>query len=125
MLVGLPIVELTTTGARSGAPRTVPLVGLPDGDRLVVFGSSWGRPQPPGWHFNLLAHPDATIDRRGNRGAVRARLAAGPEREAYWARAVSVYPGYGEYQRRAGRQIPVWVLEPVAPAESPDGAPLR
>jgi hypothetical protein len=58
---GLPIVMLTTTGARTGQPRTLPILGLPDGDRLVVIASNFGRPQHPGWYYNLRAHPLAVI----------------------------------------------------------------
>src|SRR5690348_18374977 len=60
LLTGLPIVELTTTGARTGRPRTMPVVGIPDGDRLVLVASSYGSERHPAWYHNLLAHPECT-----------------------------------------------------------------
>lgn len=117
-LVGLPVVILTTVGAKSGAPRSVPLVAVLDGDRVVVFGSSFGRRHHPGWYYNLRARPQATVARNGVRQQYSAREANDGERQAYWAKALALYPGYAQYERRAGRRIPIIVLEPDQP--SPD-----
>jgi len=114
-LSGLPVATLTTTGARTRKPRSVPVVAIDDGDRLVIFGSSFGRSHQPGWDYNLRADPRATIARKGRVQAVLAREADEREREGYWARALKVYAGFGKYQERAGRRIPIWVLEAAAP----------
>lgn len=117
---GRATVMLTTTGAGTGEPRTCPMLGLPDGDRVVVIASNYGRPRNPAWYHNLRAHPSATLvvpphaPRR-----VRAREAEGAERDRLWALAVRSYPPWEHYvDRAAGRRIPVMVLEPDDPAPS-------
>jgi deazaflavin-dependent oxidoreductase (nitroreductase family) len=112
LLTGLPVISLTTTGAKTGAPRAQPLVALRDGERFVVIASSWGRRRHPSWYHNLRAHPEATITVDGRAAAYAARDADDDERARYWQRAVELYPGYRAYERRAGRRIPVVVLEP-------------
>ena len=113
LVAGLPVIALTTTGAKTGRTRTTPLVALPDGDRLVVIASSWGRRRHPSWYYNLRANPEATVTVRGQTATYTAREATQAERERYWQQAVGVYPGYAAYERRAaGRRIPVLVLEP-------------
>src|SRR5919202_159512 len=71
-----PVLLLTTTGRKSGEPRTAPVVYLADGDRYVVIGSNAGNPRPPAWALNLHANPDAQVEVRGDRRRVRARVAA-------------------------------------------------
>ena len=113
LLTGLPVVSLTTTGARSGTQRTMPVVALTDGDRLVVIASNWGRRRHPSWYYNLRAHPEATVTVDGRTAVYTARDADDDERARYWQQAVELYPGYRAYERRAGgRRIPVIVLEP-------------
>ncbi|RVW11000.1 nitroreductase family deazaflavin-dependent oxidoreductase [Prescottella agglutinans] len=116
MLTDLPVVMLTTTGARTGVRRTSPLLGLPDGDRIVVIASNYGQADNPSWYHNLRAHPRAEISVAG--GAVqqvRAHEVTGAERERLWRLGLSIYPAWAEYQKRAaGRRIPVMVLEPAA-----------
>ena len=110
---GLPIVMLTTTGARTGQSRTLPVLALPDGDRLVVIGSNFGRPQHPGWYYNLRAHPLAVVTWEGTAVEMRARELKGDERERYLALSHKSYPWWEEYHLRAApRQIPVIMLEP-------------
>ncbi len=113
LLSGLPIVLLTTTGARSGRPRAVPLVAVPDGPRLILIASNWGQARHPAWYYNVKANPRVSVTRDGQTRPYQAREAVGEERAALWARAVAVYPGYEGYARRAGRSIPVVVLENV------------
>jgi deazaflavin-dependent oxidoreductase (nitroreductase family) len=114
-VAGLPIVTLTTIGAKSGAPRSVPLVGLPDNDRFVVIASNWGRSFYPAWYHNLRANPNATLSQKGRTDAYVAREAGGEERERYWQMATRLYLGYDLYkQRTGGRPIPVIVLTPHA-----------
>jgi deazaflavin-dependent oxidoreductase (nitroreductase family) len=111
----VPALLLTTTGRRTGRPRTTPLLYVPDGDGYVVAGSNWGQPHHPGWALNLRADPRATATVDGRRTAVRASRAGGPERERLWALLVRTWPGYETYQEQAdGRQIMVFRLEPTA-----------
>jgi deazaflavin-dependent oxidoreductase (nitroreductase family) len=114
-LTGLPIVELTTTGARTGLPRTLPIVGIPDGDRLVLLASDYGSPRHPGWYHNLRAHPECTVRFRGEGRSMRAYEAEGEERERLWQLDLTVYPTRARYAGWTdGRRIPVMVLEPAA-----------
>ena len=116
-LSGLPIVWLTTTGAKTGQPRRSPLVGLVDGERVVVIASNFGQRHYPAWYHNLRAHPQAQVTLGGQTRTVTAREATGAEREGYWQQALAVYPGYAAYARRVGaRHIPVMVLTPLAQA---------
>jgi deazaflavin-dependent oxidoreductase (nitroreductase family) len=113
-LSGLPIVMVTTTGARTGTPHTVPVLALPDGDRLVVIASNYGLPHHPGWYYNLLAHPQAVVSWRGSSVELQARELTGDERQAQIARGQEAYPWWEQYHRRAApRQVPVIMLEPV------------
>lgn len=112
VLSGLPLVTLTTTGARSGEPRTVTLVGIPDGERIILIASNWGQTRHPAWYHNMKVHPQVTVSRDGDARPYSARKLTGAEREAAWARAVALYPGYRGYAARAGREIPVMGLEP-------------
>jgi deazaflavin-dependent oxidoreductase (nitroreductase family) len=110
---GLPVVMLTTTGARTGQQRTSPVLGVPDGDDLVVIAANWGQRHHPAWYHNLCAHPEATVIVDGVSRRVRAREASGEERERLWQRGREVCPGGDVYARRAAnRRIPVVVLAP-------------
>jgi deazaflavin-dependent oxidoreductase (nitroreductase family) len=114
LLSGLPVIMLTTTGARSGQSRTLPLVGLPDGDGMAVIASNFGRANHPSWSHNLRAHPDAAMTAFGRTFAVRAAVAEGEDRARIWAEGLRVYPGFAMYERRAShRRIVVWRLAPV------------
>ena len=111
---GLPIVMLTTTGAKSGRPRTLPLLGVPHDGALVVIASNYGQLHNPAWYYNLRAHPAATIIFEGERREVVARELNGEERERWYARGVEIYPGWTEYRKRAAhRTIPVIELRPA------------
>jgi deazaflavin-dependent oxidoreductase (nitroreductase family) len=114
-ITGLPIVELTTVGARSGQPRTLPIIGVPDGDRLVLVASNYGQKRNPGWYHNLRANPRCSVAYRGVRYEMEAYEADGEERERLWDLDASVYPARRHYAERAGdRRIPVMVLRPAA-----------
>jgi deazaflavin-dependent oxidoreductase (nitroreductase family) len=114
-LTGLPIVELTAVGARSGEPRMLPIIGVPDGDRLVLVASNYGQQHNPGWYHNLTANPRCSVVFRGQRYEMEAYEAEGEERERLWELDVSVYPPRNHYARRAGdRRIPVMVLQPAS-----------
>jgi deazaflavin-dependent oxidoreductase (nitroreductase family) len=111
---GLPIIMLTTTGARTGEQRTLPVLALPDGDHLVVIASNFGRPSNPGWYYNLRAHPYAMITWKGSSVEMRARELIGEERQRYVERGLEAYPWWAPYHRRAApRQRPVIMLEPL------------
>ena len=113
-LSGVPVVMLTTTGARTGQQRTVPVIAVPDGGNLVVIASNWGQRRHPAWYYNLCAHPEATVTVSGVSRRVRAHEATGEERDRLWQRDLEVYPGRAAYERRAAnRPIPVVVLAPV------------
>lgn len=111
LATGIPTVLLTTTGARSGAARTSPLVAIPFGSDLALLGTGWGRPDTPSWVHNLTAHPKARIAANGIEIAVSARRAAPAEEELIWQQARSTYRGYASYRARVtGRAIAVFVL---------------
>lgn len=112
-LSGLEIAMLTTTGARTGVPRTVPVLPLPDGDRTILIASNFGRPHHPSWYHNLRAHPAATIVLGGITREVVARKLEGAEREKCYRRGEEVFPGFSSYRRWARREIPVLSLDPV------------
>lgn len=119
----IPSLVITTTGRRSGKPRSNPLVFVPDGDAFVVIGSNWGQTQHPGWAMNLLADPTAEVDVKGRRVAVRAEWASGAERERLWQLLVTEWPAYRTYvQRAGGREIHIFRLAPTGRG-APDGPP--
>lgn len=107
-----PMLLLDHVGARSGTRRTSPLVYVHDGEDYVVVASKGGYPKHPAWYHNLVAHPDTTIQVGSRHLDVHARVATAEERPRLWARAVKTYRGYTGYQQRAGREIPLVVLEP-------------
>jgi deazaflavin-dependent oxidoreductase (nitroreductase family) len=106
-----PVLLLTTTGRRSGEPRTAPVVYLADGDRYVVIGSNAGNTRAPAWALNLRANPEAEVEVRGDRRRVRARVAEGEERADLWRRMNEQYAGFDDYRVRTTRDISVFVLE--------------
>lgn len=113
ILAGLPVVVLTATGAKSGEPRSVPLLGFGDGDDVILIASSWGRKHHPAWYHNLIVNPEALLTYQDQTMTYVASEATEDERERYWRLAVNNYAGYAAYKVRAGdRKIPVIVLSP-------------
>jgi deazaflavin-dependent oxidoreductase (nitroreductase family) len=111
---GLPVLWLTTRGAKTGADRTVPLIGFPLGDDLAVLGTHFGSETTPGWVLNLDVNPAAKVAFRGTDVPIRARPADPREESVTWDRAATAYPGYQHYAGRAShRSIRVFVLEPM------------
>lgn len=111
---GFPLCYLTTRGRRSGRERTVPLLYVPGDDgALVVIASNWGRARPPAWSLNLAAAGAGIVTIAGQAQSVCARPATAAEAERYWARAVELWPAYESYRRRAGRDVPLFVLHPI------------
>lgn len=112
VLAALPVIMLTTTGARSGLPRTMPLAGVPVGDDLAVVGSNFAQRRTPAWVHNLEANPQAAVAWRGDPVTVTARPATDAERDLVWARATELYGGFSEYRRRiTDRTVRIFVLE--------------
>ena len=105
---------LTTTGAKSGQQRTMPLAYTTDGERLVISASKGGAPSNPDWYHNLLAHPVATVEVGTERYQVRAAVTDEPKRSQLYAKMVEKMPGFAEYERNTTRKIPVLTLERVA-----------
>jgi deazaflavin-dependent oxidoreductase (nitroreductase family) len=108
-----PLLLLTTTGTKSGLPRTTPLLYSTDGDRLVVIASKGGEPTHPDWYRNLLAHPDATVELANETFSVRAQTAAGTERRRLFDQQAALMPFFADYERTTPREIPVVVLTRV------------
>lgn len=121
LLTGLPVITLHTTGAHSGLPRSTFLVAIPHGDQIVLIASNFGSPHHPAWYHNLVAHPEVQVSLDGRADYFMARRTEGSERAAFWRLAVASYAGFEAYRRRArGRQIPVVLLEPLAPISPED-----
>jgi len=112
---GLTHLLLTTTGRRSGAPRTVPLTYLADGDRWVLVASNGGADRHPAWWLNLEKTPGATIQVGRETVAVTAHRAEGDEWARLWPRLTAVNPFYARYERITARRIPVVVLTRTDP----------
>jgi deazaflavin-dependent oxidoreductase (nitroreductase family) len=111
-LLGNQMLLLATVGRRSGAPREVPLLALPDGERWLVIASNAGDDRAPAWWLNLLAAPEAEIQVGARRLAVRARAASAAERPRLWERFVAAHASYADYEKRTSREIPIVILEP-------------
>lgn len=107
-----PVLLLTSIGRRSGQKRTAPVLYLKDGERFVVVGSNAGNARAPAWSYNLKANPEAEIEIRGDRRAVRARVAEGEERAELWRKVNQMYEGFDDYDAKTARDIAVFVLEP-------------
>lgn len=106
------MVLLTTTGARSGQPRTSPVTYTTDGaDRWVLIASKAGAPHHPAWYHNLVANPEVTLEVGSERFAARAYVASGAERGRLYGERVAGMPRFGKYQTMTDREIPVVVVE--------------
>ena len=101
---------LTTTGRKSGQPRTTPLNCTPDGDRYLLVASYGGDDRDPQWFRNLQSNPEATLQIGAETFGVRATVATAEEKAALWPKVVAGYKGYDGYQRKTDRDIPVVVL---------------
>jgi deazaflavin-dependent oxidoreductase (nitroreductase family) len=111
VFAGRPLLLLTTTGAKSGQPRTMPLVYTTDGDRIVIIASKGGAPTNPDWYHNVVANPTVTVELPGETFQARATVAEGAERERLYNAQAALMPAFAEYQEKTTRQIPVIVLE--------------
>lgn len=108
---GVPLLLLTTIGAKTGTRRTTPVLYTRDSDSYVVIASKSGAATDPDWYHNLRANPRATIEAGGQQLHVKARIAAGDERQHLFDRHAAALPNYAAYQRRTTRRLPVIVLD--------------
>jgi deazaflavin-dependent oxidoreductase (nitroreductase family) len=117
-LGNMPVVELTTTGRKSGQPRTVMLTSpVQEGETIVVVASRGGDDQHPAWFLNLRDNPDVEVSLKGKpKQRMRARVANPEERARLWGQVTSQYKGYANYQTKTTREIPLVLLEPVTAA---------
>src|SRR5262245_1419847 len=104
---------LTTTGAKSGQPRTAPVAYSSDGDHLVIIASKGGAPTNPDWYHNLLAHSVVTVELGTEQFQARASIVEGEEYERLYAQHAALMPGFAEYRQKTTRHIPVIVLERI------------
>jgi deazaflavin-dependent oxidoreductase (nitroreductase family) len=113
-VANMPVLELTTTGRKSGRPHTVVLTSpVRDGDAIVVVGSRGGDNHHPAWFLNLRDNPDVDVAiGREPKRLMRARVADPDERARLWPQVVARYKGYGDYQTKTDREIPLVLLEP-------------
>ena len=108
-----PLLLLTTTGAKSGEPRTTPVVYTRDGDRSVIVASNGGTASHPSWFLYVVAHPEVTVDGGSERLTMRAAVAEGEARDRLYARQAAAMPAFTAYQAKTERRIPIIVLEKV------------
>lgn len=109
---GTQALLLTTTGRKSGEPRTAPLIYARDGDSFVVVASKGGSDVPPAWYVNLAANPEVEVQVLGDRFKATARTATSEEKPRLWQMMLGEWPSYDEYQQKTQREIPVVVLDP-------------
>lgn len=110
---GMPVLILTTTGRKTGKRRTTMLTSpVQDGERVVLVASYGGDDRHPTWFLNLRDNPDVEITMEGRTRPMRARVASPGEKAELWPRVVAAYPGYGQYQQRTDRDIPLVICEP-------------
>ncbi|QQM46534.1 nitroreductase family deazaflavin-dependent oxidoreductase [Streptomyces liliifuscus] len=111
---GLPVIVLTTLGARSGKIRKTPLMRVEHNGTYAAVASLGGAPKHPVWYHNVVADPHVELQDGGTRQDMTAREVTGEEKAQWWERAVAAYPAYADYQKKTDREIPVFVLEPAA-----------
>jgi deazaflavin-dependent oxidoreductase (nitroreductase family) len=111
---GVPVCLLTTIGRKSGAPRTVPLLHMADGDNVVLVASQGGLPTNPAWYLNLRSNPEVAVQLGRTTRRMHARTADPAERERLWPKLLDVYADYASYQAWTDREIPVVICEPVS-----------
>jgi deazaflavin-dependent oxidoreductase (nitroreductase family) len=112
-LRGVPIVVVTSIGAKSRKLRKTALMRVEHDGEYALVASQGGAPRHPLWYHNLVAHPRVELQDGSHKGDYTARLASGDEKARWWARAVDVWPDYDAYQRRTSREIPLFVLTPA------------
>ncbi|MET0303439.1 MAG: nitroreductase family deazaflavin-dependent oxidoreductase [Microbacteriaceae bacterium] len=109
---GVPIIVLTSVGAKSGKLRKTALMRVEHEGDYAVVASKGGDPKPPVWYYNLLANSHVELQDGATKRDYRARELSGEERATWWKRSAAVWPDYDEYQKKTDREIQVFVLEP-------------
>jgi deazaflavin-dependent oxidoreductase (nitroreductase family) len=109
---GLPVVIVTSLGARSGKIRKTPLMRVEHDGRYLLVASQGGAPKHPTWYFNLKGHPVIELQDGPVKQEMAVRELSGEEKAIWWERAVAAFPNYADYQRRTDREIPVFLAEP-------------
>jgi deazaflavin-dependent oxidoreductase (nitroreductase family) len=112
-LKGMPVILLTTIGAKSGKLRKTPLMRVTHDGQYAVVASLGGAPKNPVWYYNIAAHPRVELQDGTETGDYEAREVFGDEKALWWERAVKAFPDYADYQRKTDRAIPVFVLTPI------------
>jgi deazaflavin-dependent oxidoreductase (nitroreductase family) len=112
-LRGVPVIVITSMGASSGKLRKNPVIRVEHDGRYAAVASKGGAPAHPAWYRNLVEHPLVEVQDEVIKGDFTARELSGEERQAWWDRAVAVWPDYADYQTKTEREIPVFVLEPA------------
>ena len=117
-LRGMPIILLTSVGAKSGKLRKTPLMRVEHDGKYAVIASRGGAPTHPVWYYNLKKQPHVELQDGPVKRDYLADEVSGEERDIWWSRAVAAYPDYADYQQKTTRQIPVFVLTPMADTDS-------
>jgi deazaflavin-dependent oxidoreductase (nitroreductase family) len=112
-LKGVPVVVVTSVGAKSGKLRKNPVMRVEHDGTYALVASKGGAASHPTWYHNLMAHPVVELQDGPDRRDFKVRVVEGEERAAWWERAVEVWPAYAEYQTKTDREIPVFVAEPA------------
>jgi len=110
---GMTLLLVTTHGAKTGKELVIPVAYTKDGDRFVIVASKGGAPTNPAWYYNLLAHPEVTIEVGTEKFTVRATNVTGDERERLFEQHAKQYPNFNDYKAKTTRTIPVFILEKV------------
>ena len=118
---GMPIILLTTVGAKTGKLRKTPLMRVEHDGEYAVVASLGGAPKNPVWYYNIAKNPRVELQDGSVTRDYDAREVFGDEKAVWWERAVAAYPDYADYQTKTDRQIPVFVLTPVSRADYPGG----
>lgn len=113
-LNGMPVIILTSVGAKTGKIRKTPLMRVEHDGQYAAVASLGGAPKNPVWFHNLVADPHVELQDGPEKWDFTARLVEGDEKAVWWERAVAAYPDYAEYQKKTDRKIPVFVLERIA-----------
>jgi deazaflavin-dependent oxidoreductase (nitroreductase family) len=113
MDTGMPVILLTTRGAKSGKIRKTPLMRVEHDGAYAAVASLGGAPKHPVWYYNVVADPRVELRDGTVRKDMTAREVTGEEKALWWERAVAAFPTYADYQKKTDREIPVFVLEPV------------
>lgn len=112
---GMPVIILTSKGARTGKIRKTPLMKVEHDGRYAVVASLGGAPKHPLWYYNVVANPLVELQDGPVRRDMIAREVSGEEKAVWWERAVTAFPDYADYQKKTEREIPLFVVEPVSP----------